>query len=48
MVGAPTDIPVPVPIWTCAGCGTVNLDFIPRGVGTAEELFDLKSDDDNE
>ena len=39
MIGAPTDIPVPVPIWVCGSCGDVAKDFIPPAVGTFEDLF---------
>jgi hypothetical protein len=46
MIGAPTDVPVPVPIWTCASCNHVSTEFIPPGVGTVEQLFGVKSTED--
>lgn len=39
MLGAPTDIPVPIPIWRCTDCGTIAADIVPPGVGTIEDLF---------
>ena len=41
MIGAPTDVPVPVPIWCCSSCNAVLADFIPTGVGTFDDLFNL-------
>jgi hypothetical protein len=30
LVGSPSDVVVPVPIFTCAACGHVNEDFRPK------------------
>ena len=39
IIGAPTDVPIPVPIWTCVSCGEVMKEFIPRAVGTFDDIF---------
>lgn len=36
MTGAPTDIPVSIPIWKCINCNNVLTEFVSRAAGSLD------------